>query len=358
MKLSVRRRRLWGTLVLFLAFSGCASRKAAFGGPPPAAAERGKPRPLPPPETPALDRVLERIKHNGPEIKKYLPPGESDPSDNGAGDGTNAGYNIILKADIPGYEVSYDLLNARPLDALRWAVDFRVEEIESGLAREETLIWEPREDGAGILLAFDDYYPEAWEAHFDLLARYDARVTFFIQGEVCAFCLRAWERGHDIGYHSLNHRDLRRLSREEFLAETLFPAESFRRSGISLSSFAFPYGFFEPWMREILAPEFAVLRGYGVRFRVYDEEIIREGLISSQAVDNILYQENRDFEKRLGLILRVVKFLGPGTIVSFTTHDISDTAAWGIKPARLEFLLRSARDLKLRFYLYRDFAPR
>ena len=349
MKLS-EKHRLCGVLVFFIALSGCASRGAVIGESSPAV-EAERPRPLPSPESPALGRAVQSIKNNGPEIKKYLPPGDSDPSDSGPG----SGYDIIVKADMPGYEVSYDLLNARPLDAFRWAVDFRVEEKESGLVREETLVWEPQEDDAGILLAFDDYFPQTWEAHFDLLDRYKARVTFFIQGEVCAFCFKAWEKGHDIGYHSLNHQDLRRLSREEFLAETLLPVEAFRREGLPPASFAFPYGFSEPWMWEILAEGFAVLRGYGVRFRVYNERIIRAGLISSQAIDNILYKEDGDFERRLGLILRVIKFLGPETIAAFTTHDISDTASWGIKPARLEFFLRSARDLKLRFYRYRDF---
>jgi hypothetical protein len=48
--------------------------------------------------------------------------------------------------------------------------------------------------------------------------------------------------------------------------------------------------------------------------------------------------------------------LGKDHIVPFTTHDISDTAQWGIKPARLEYLLKTIAEFKLKFYLFSDFA--
>ncbi|MCL2480061.1 MAG: hypothetical protein FWF22_11185, partial [Treponema sp.] len=53
------------------------------------------------------------------------------------------------------------------------------------------------------------------------------------------------------------------------------------------------------------------------------------------------------------LILLAAKFTG-NSIVPFTTHDISDAAQWGIKPGRLEFLLKTVRELKLKFYSYND----
>ncbi|MDR2133515.1 MAG: polysaccharide deacetylase, partial [Treponema sp.] len=60
-----------------------------------------------------------------------------------------------------------------------------------------------------------------------------------------------------------------------------------------------------------------------------------------------------DFEREIGLMLLAAKFIGGG-IVPFTSHDISDEAGWGIMPARLEYTLRTARELGLRFYVFRD----
>jgi peptidoglycan/xylan/chitin deacetylase (PgdA/CDA1 family) len=173
---------------------------------------------------------------------------------------------------------------------------------------------------------------------------------------LAAFCAEALRRGHDIGYHSVHHQDLTKVSRCIFNAETIDAAEKFRRAGINFSSFAFPFGFSLPWMREALRPVFKITRGYGVNFRLYDAESIGDGYIVSKAIDNIIYGEDKDFEREIGLMLLAAKFIGGGKIVPFTSHDISNEAGWGIKPARLEYTLQTARELGLRFYVFRDFS--
>jgi peptidoglycan/xylan/chitin deacetylase (PgdA/CDA1 family) len=207
----------------------------------------------------------------------------------------------------------------------------------------------------------DDEYIETWEQYFDFFDAHGARITFFIQGDydplsIGLFCIEALKRGHDVGYHSLNHLDLRSVSPETFAAETSEPLEAFRSQGIPLSSFAYPYGFSEPWMHEILLESFHVLRGYGTTFRIYTEEEIRSGYIISRAIDNTVIRGEENYDRLINTMLRTVKFLDDGRVLPLTTHDISDTAHWGITPRRLEFLLTSARDLHLRFYLYSDFA--
>ncbi|MDR2103191.1 MAG: polysaccharide deacetylase family protein, partial [Treponema sp.] len=215
--------------------------------------------------------------------------------------------------------------------------------------------WAPKEDAAGVLLSFDDNYEDIWEKNFDLLDRYGARVTFFVLGEPGPFCVKALNRGHDVGYHSAHHLNLPKVSRDVFFAETLAGIEAFRNSGIPLAGFAYPFGLWEPWMLEALAPSFAVQRGYGVTYRLYDRAAIREGYISSKAIDNILYQDDGEFEQLLSLMLRTVKFIGGDRVLPLTTHTISDTAEWGIKPRRLEYILKTIRDLGLKFYRYSDF---
>ena len=123
-----------------------------------------------------------------------------------------------------------------------------------------------------------------------------------------------------------------------------------------MSSFAYPYGFSEQWMHDALLPSYSVLRGYGTTFRLYNENQIRSGYIISRAIDNTVIKGDENFERLIALMLRTVKFLDDGRILPLTTHDISNTAHWGITPARLEFLLKTATDLHLKFYRYCDFA--
>ena len=211
------------------------------------------------------------------------------------------------------------------------------------------------ENPTGLLLAFDDDYRDAWEGAFDLFDRYQARVTFFIQGDYSPFCKTALERGHDIGYHTAHHLNLLNVSREEFYLETLAGVEDFRREGIPLRSFAYPFGFSAPWMQEALRESFSIQRGFGVTFRVYGKDDIESGYLISRSIDNILFKREEDFEVMIDAMLRTVKFTGG--VLPLTTHDISDAADWGITGRRLEYVLKSARDLRLRFYRYSDFIP-
>ncbi|MDR0629829.1 MAG: polysaccharide deacetylase family protein [Treponema sp.] len=309
------------------------------------------------PEKPSvLEAVVQRVKQYTPEIKKYV---------------FQEGDTILVKSDmgledLPGvdaqdhppdtrFEVAYDLLHAQQVDDARFWVDFSVKEQSTGRVQEDRLLWHIKEDAAGLLLAFDDNYQDAWERNLEVFDRYGAKVTFFIQGDLCPFCFTALSRGHDVGYHTQHHLNLTQVSRETFFAETLGALDSFRNAGIPLRSFAYPYGLSEPWMHEELAQSFRILRGYGVTFRVYDRETIRKGYISSKALDNILYKEDADFEAVVTVMLRTLKFIGGEQILPLTTHDISETADWGIKPHRLKYLLQTAKDLHVRFYRYQDF---
>jgi hypothetical protein len=252
----------------------------------------------------------------------------------------------------------YDLENIRVLDSSVYEVVFSIEEINTGTRLEDTLIWRPVQGKEGLLLALDDDFMENWEQYFDFFDTYDAKITFFIQGDpldIFAFSHNALNRGHDVGYHSLNHLDLRRISPDTFNQETIEPLKTFWQNGIPVLSFAYPFGFSETWMHEILLQSYGILRGYGTTYRLYTEEQVKAGYIISRAIDNTVIQGNENFQRSILLMLRTVKFLNDGRILPLTTHIISDTAAWGISPSRLEFLFKTAQDLQLKFYRYCDF---
>ena len=233
-------------------------------------------------------------------------------------------------------------------------VSINAEESLLANIRQDVLFWRPERDASGILLSLDDDHYENWESYFDFFDEYNARVTFFLQGEYDAFSNRALERGHDVGYHSLNHLDLRRLSRVDFIEETASRVQEFRDAGVPLTAFAYPFGFTEPWMHSELLNTYRVTRAYGVTIRIYDSDTIREGFISSTAIDNTVIRNDDDFYRLINTMLRTVKFIGGDLVLSLASHVISD-AAWGIRPDRLEYLFQLANDLQLNFYVYSDF---
>ena len=306
-----------------------------------------------------FERALWNIKMNTPLFERYF----KDGADVVAGRGIAGAENIIVRgrAWIDGNEfrVTYDLANAAIAGRNIFYIPFFLEDLTNGVSRHDGLLWSPMDEHAGILLSFDDDHWQIWRQHFDMFDRYGARVTFFVQGsfeqgitnnEITEFSLEALDRGHDLGFHTINHEDLRRVSRERFYAETIEAAAAFYQAGISFSAFAFPFGFSEPWMHEALVPFFPFVRGYGRNIRFLDTRTISGGYFVSTAIDNIVFPSETNFKNDMRLILLAAKFIG-NTIVPFTTHDIADTQ-WGITPGRLEFLLRTARELRLNFYTY------
>ena len=301
-----------------------------------------KPEVIPVPLTP-VEKLIERIKQNGADIEKYHL--------------VNANEEIIVKADLQDeagdYEVIYYLDEAHTLDDSVYLVRFTAREKETDEIIEDTLIWKPAEGNAGILLSFDDYYVKSWIEHMHLFDTYGAKVTFFMQGGFDPFCHTALEHGHDVGFHTINHLDLRSLSAAAFARET--NAQALRQQGIPADAFAYPYGFYYAWMNDALLQNFSVLRGYGVTFRIYDKNDIYSSYISSRSIDNTVIQSDSEFKLIIISMLRALKFLDGNWVLPLTTHDISG-AAWGIKPERLVFVLSQAAELRLKFYRFCDFS--
>jgi peptidoglycan/xylan/chitin deacetylase (PgdA/CDA1 family) len=309
-----------------------------------------------------FEYVLRNIKMNTPLIKKSFVENAASVS----GKGIANIRDILVKGEclVDGKEfrIAYDLANAVPHRQGVFRVPFFVENLTDGVFRFDELFWTPMEDEAGLLLSFDDDHLHIWRSYFDVFDTYGAKVTFFVQGrlepesenkDLADFCIDALGRGHDLGFHSVNHLDLTKVSRNTFDFETIEAAKAFWSAGIPFSAFAFPFGFSQPWMNKALAPFFPFTRGYGANIRFYNPETIAEGYIVSKAIDNIVYPDDSQFKSDIHQILFAAKFTGY-SIVPFTTHDISDTAKWAIKPERLEFLLKTAQELNLRFYTYRD----
>ena len=208
-------------------------------------------------------------------------------------------------------------------------------------------------DNSGIVLAFDDYFPETWEPYFDLFDRYGAKVTFFVMGDsVSSFMRYAQSRGHEIGYHTIDHPHLPILPKKIFFNQTISCVEVFRDAGIELSTFAYPYGDYQSWMHEELLKYYKVVRGFNENeFMLYSKENMKFGFIDSKSIDNIKYKSDSGFKREISKMIRLAK--KQGKIISLTSHRIS-SYIWGITPERLEYVLAKCQKQGLTFYRYKD----
>ena len=209
------------------------------------------------------------------------------------------------------------------------------------------------ENGSGILLAFDDYFPDSWREHFDLFDKYNARVTFFVLSEYPdSFCFEAKQRGHEIAYHTINHLRLPEINDELFVKETTSAIKAFNEKGLELHAFAYPYGDWESWMHERLLEHYEVVRGFDRFFHIYKKESLGRGYISSMSIDNLCYKTDESFRNRIIYAVYNAK-KNANMIITLTTHQISN-ADWGITKERLEFLLKTCNDVNLKFFRYQD----
>ena len=105
--------------------------------------------------------------------------------------------------------------------------------------------------GSGVVcLTFDDRNFSAWREALPIFRQYDAKVTFFISGELDAATLEEiaflQAAGHSIGLHGRNHRRaadaINECGEEAYFATEIAPQlEACCKSNIPVSAFAYPY---------------------------------------------------------------------------------------------------------------------
>jgi len=300
-----------------------------------------------------FETVHDKVLRNSEDIQKYLYYDISG--------------DVIVRADITEineeddiiteYQVIYDTRNIQfNFTTDEHLIPFTLKCLTTNDLVDDSLLWKPKEDGTGILLSFDDQYYKVWESFFYLFQYYNAYATFFVTGRPTLFSNTALENGHDIGYHSLNHKMLIYVSDDDFRFETTSQIENFRDAGIPLLSFAYPYGRYHEWMNDELLMTYKITRGFTNSIHTYYRSEIKNNFIFSKSIDFYYYQNDYDFVRSINMMLRAIKFTEQDLVLPLSSHSIRDYSDWGISPVRLEYLLKTARDLKIGFYRYSDFA--
>jgi hypothetical protein len=292
-----------------------------------------------------IDTVIETVKIQHQQLEKELVITDD--------------YRYDVKSVIAEYDILYDLDRIIVLGGEMYRVPFVVVDNITGDNGDDYLIWKPEENLTGILLSLDDYY-SSWNEYFYLFNKYDIKTTFFVFGyydDRKIFCQNAYFKGHEIGFHTYTHKDLKTLPLEQFDFEAFMCLDQMRDDGINVTSFAYPYGSWEEWMNEKLLEKYHIVRGYDNFFHVYTtEELTKGGYFSSKSIDYNKYNTDEAFERDIRKMFILTKFLGDEKVIPLTSHTISLTdTGWAIRPYHLEYLFKTGKEFKLKFYKFNDF---
>jgi peptidoglycan/xylan/chitin deacetylase (PgdA/CDA1 family) len=178
--------------------------------------------------------------------------------------------------------------------------------------------------------------------------------------------LNAQKRGHEIGYHSITHPHLPQVSKDAFVRETVSSINRFRQGGIELSTFAYPYAEYEPWMNGELSKSYKVLRGMSAFLPAYTSSEMKSGFVDAVCVDFYMYElftKGIDFYGHVDRILSTAKKTKTYTLIALhkiipnaaATGDQMTDISVAISPERIEYILKKAQELGLKFYTYKDF---
>jgi peptidoglycan/xylan/chitin deacetylase (PgdA/CDA1 family) len=112
-----------------------------------------------------------------------------------------------------------------------------------------------------VALTFDDGYEDAFTAALPVLQRYSFSATFYIvSGFVGQAGYMSWEQvaalrdaGMELGAHTIDHLDLRTLDPAEASRQIAQSKADLERSlGVSVASFCYPGGYYDPAIEEIV----------------------------------------------------------------------------------------------------------
>ncbi len=204
----------------------------------------------------------------------------------------------------------------------------------------------------GILLAFDDYNEQNWIDHFELFEKYDVPVTFFVTlGEPTEFCFDAIKRGHEIGYHTIDHSKVTELTDEEIREKAIDPIETFKEAGIELTSFAYPYGARTEELDELLLEHYKTVRG-AYFYELHNKADLRHGFVDAYPLDNTYFETDEEFQESIDAILEEL-CANEGAVTCMYSHAI-DGGAWCVREDRLEYLFQKAHEMGLEFYTFQE----
>jgi peptidoglycan/xylan/chitin deacetylase (PgdA/CDA1 family) len=214
----------------------------------------------------------------------------------------------------------------------------------------------------GVLcLTFDDRHFANWCQTLDLFKKYDAHVTFFVNGRIDANAIEAMKKlqsaGHSIGLHSFNHAKAvetsRKLGELAYLQQEIFSQlDVCNANGIKIRSFAYPNSQRNDQTDKILFRQFDFLRGNCGKFLPKDGNVAKfdEFFTKNVAMKQFFpgHSLGGDFDMKVvrEAMDRAAK---ENAVIVFYAHNITPEIAKShhISVGQLEEILSYAASLKM-----------
>lgn len=229
----------------------------------------------------------------------------------------------------------------------------------------------------GIALTFDDRrHISDWVKQLPLLARYQVRVTFFIERPDALTTVQKEQlmklavAGHEIASHGFRHVRAVSMSREKggevWIREEIAPAEAALNSiGIEVKSFAYPMSEDNDETNRLLQSRYRHARsGRGLpRGKTLAGQDVFFTPLASVAGRFCLIGKGLDGADEEWLDLHVFPALqrtrDRGELLVLYAHNIAEAfKGHHIKPQILEMILKRAQELELVFYTFADLPSR
>ncbi|MFW9912081.1 MAG: polysaccharide deacetylase family protein [Candidatus Thorarchaeota archaeon] len=227
------------------------------------------------------------------------------------------------------------------------------------------------ESPAGIAITLDDRSVDEWYDIRPLMARYGAKVTFFVT-EIDVLSADEIEKlivlkneGHEIACHGFRHLDavefMKNHSLQSYLDEEIFPAVSFMSEhGLTPTSFAYPFGSRNSTIDDELIKYFLILRSttytsnetrvVGLNSTYYDWQPRK--VLQAVGIDNLYGNTIEEIVEGLE------RAKSNNEVLLLYGHMPSNTSGDYVTPInKLETILSSAEAMGLSFYRISDLAP-
>ena len=125
---------------------------------------------------------------------------------------------------------------------------------------------------SGVVITFDDYFVNEWKEADVQLANYNWKATFCVSNfeKLSATDIsnlkELQSKGHEIAGHGFRHINAKEFTKknnkQQYLIVEIFPLiEAFKKEGIEIKSFAYPFGAKTQTLDYELQKHFEIIRG-------------------------------------------------------------------------------------------------
>ena len=279
----------------------------------------------------------------------------------------NDPYGNLLYVELGSILVKFDAYNAQIInDSILIPYSYTI----NGKWGSAYAVYEILDDKkGGVLLSFDDYYNPNWNEILPVFNEFGIKATFFCFGDpkkregLKQFIFLAKAYGMQIGFHTLNHKVMTNMSKDEVYQNAIEPLQDFLDIGVNLTAISLPGGGVptDTEALQLLKDNFKVVRASGLeRVNIYYTPVeISKGFIYGASFDQLFFESDESFRNMIKMRLIVAKMtnkIWPGFSHYFLEENETVSGMrYTVKVENLKYMFKIINALKLESHLYEEY---